>query len=591
MLNLNRRNLGRRRQAITGIFIALMVFAAIFSAGVGYYVFQGQASLLSAQGAITRQGNIQGAQSEGLTVMAGAGSSSTCSGCALEVNASNSGGIPVTITAVYVTTQSGNALSSSTSPTSTGSEFLVGGTHLTGDLNVTLPVSLAVGEGTGSLTGCGAPMGCAIGIHSTSCLACLTSGPVFVSILTSRGNTFSAEYCPSACPNGQGQTFTNTITSYTTSTSTSVVHSSTTSSLSATSSSTTISGFQPGTNSLVVSMKACAGTTSPGQAYGTTCPNPQPPAVYSTEEVILNITVTNFANVTMSVYAIFQAVGTNGAKVSPQSSSTNPPIPTGVESCLGGQTSQAQIISANGGKAFFLCTFIVTQGPSGGTVTFLGYAVGTYPPPPSTANGQVTSAETLSNPIQVGNPLSAVAGPFVALGFNYASQGSPGSQTFGPATVVSNSNNYVIWQANLLNTANASVTILEYSFVLAARVSQEHLFYIIQPVASWTSTSLSGLTYTCQLGSNNAPTGAQCSTPQTNCTVLGNGCVPTGSTVTLDFAASGPAGSGWGWSSGGGFNPPEAITMYVTIEYDYYNAGAWHVLAQAIPITGVYITS
>ena len=589
MRNLNTHSIIRRRQAITGIFIALIIFAAVFTAGVGYYIYAGQASFLSGQGAIARQGGALGEQSESLTLTAGPGPSPSCTGCALEVNASNSGGMPVTITAVYVTTQSGNALSASTNPTSLGSEFLVSGSHLAGDLNVTLPISLAVGAGTRSLTGCGASVGCALGIHSASCLSCLTSGPVYVNILTSRGNTFSTRYCPSGCAGGAGQTFTNTITSTTTSTSTSIVHTSTTSTMSATTSSTSISGFQPGTNSLIVSMEACAGTTSPGQAYGSTCAVPQPPAVYAAEEVILLMNVINFANVAMSVTANFQAVGTNGAGVTAQSSSTNPPIPNGVESCVGGQTSQSQIIAANGGSATFICTFIAIQGSSGGTVTFLGYAVGTYPTPPATPTGQVTSAETLSNPIQVGNPLSSVAGPFVELGFNYASQGSP---TFGSATVVSNSNHYLIWQANLMNTANASVTILEYSFVLAARISQEHLFYIIQPVSSWTSTSLSGLTYTCALGANNAPTGAQCSTPQTNCTTLGNGCVPTGSTVSLDFAASGYSGSSWSWGSGGGgFNPPESITLYVTIEYDYYNAGAWHVLAQAIPITGVYMTS
>jgi hypothetical protein len=347
-------------------------------------------------------------------------------------------------------------------------------------------------------------------------------------------------------------------------------------------SSTTTAGFNPGTNSLIISMEACAGTTSPGQAYGTTCASPQPPAVYSTEEVILLVTVTNFANIAMSVSVDFQDVSTNGATVTSQSSSTSPPIPSGAENCIGGLTP-AQEISASGGTATYTCTFIATQGSAGGTATFLGYAVGTYPA------GYVTSAETLSNPIQIGNPLSSVAGPFVGLSFEYASEEST---TFGSAVVVaaggSGSNEYVIWQATIENTANASVTILEYSFLLVARISQEHDFYIVQPVSSWTSTTLSP--YACALGTGNAPTGAQCSTAQKNCTVLGNGCVPTGDTVTLDFAASGIDSSSWEWRTSAGFNPPETVTMFVIIEYDYYNGGAWHVLAQAIPITGTYFT-
>jgi hypothetical protein len=587
MPNLNTRALGRRRQAISGIFIALIIFAAIFSAGVGYYVFAGQAWLSSAQDALAKQGAAQGANEESLTVTTGLASGSTCVGCVLEVNASNSGGVTVTITAVFVTTPSGKALSSSTNPSTLGSEFLTSGDEQTGDLNVTLPISLAVGEGTGSLMGCGTSVGCAIGIRSASCLSCLTSGNVYVSVLTSRGNTFSAEYCPSGCATGGGQTTTNTVTSMITSTSTVVYGASTVTTLSAATGSTVVSGFQPGTNSLVVSMEACAGTTSPSQAYGTTCASPQPPAVYSAEEVILLITVTNFANVGMNVVADFQAVATGGAGATPQSSSTTPPIPSGAESCLGGQTGTAQNVAANGGTATFVCTFIAAQGSSGGTITFLGYAVGTYPIPPATPTGQVTSAETLSNPIYVGNPLSSVIGPFVGVSFDYASKEST---TFGSGVQVSNSGNeYVIWQATLENTANASVTILEYSFLLAARVAQEHDFYIVQPVSSWTSTSLSA--YTCASGTGNAPTGAQCSTAQTNCKTLGNGCVPTGDNATLDFAASGIAGTAWEWGTSGGFNPPESITMFVIVEYDYYNAGAWHVLAQAVPFTGTYLPS
>jgi len=574
MRNLNTCTLERSRRAITGIIVALIIFATLFSAGVGYYLYAGQASLLSAQGAIARQGGVQGAMAESLIVTPGPVSGSTCSGCVLEVSVSNSGGVPVTMTAVFVTSSLGQALSKSAS----GSEFLTSGNKLTGDLNVTLPVSLAVGEGTGSLKGCGPSLGCAIGIRST-----LTSSTMYVSILTSRGNTFTAEYCPSTCPNGVGQTTTNTIASTTTSTSSSTSYTTTTTTLYTETSSTVISGFQPGTNSLIITMQACAGTTSPGQSYGSTCPQPQPSAVYSTEEVILIVTVTNLASVAMGVVVDFQPVPTSGAGVTPQSQTQAQA--SGADYCPS-QGSQMSTPTKNinpGQSQPFTCTFSAVQGASGGTVTFLGYAVGTYPP-----SGYVTSAETLSNPIEIGNPLSSIAGPFVGLGFNYASQGS---QTFGSAAILSYSSKYVIFQATLENTANASVTVLDYSFLLSARVSQEHLFYIVSG-SSW-SSSLSS--YTCVLGTANAPTGAQCSTAQTNCTVLGNGCVPTGGTVSLDFAASDMASSAWQWGSSccasGGMNPPEVITAYVVIEYDYYNAGVWHVLSQSIPITGTYLTN
>jgi hypothetical protein len=327
-------------------------------------------------------------------------------------------------------------------------------------------------------------------------------------------------------------------------------------------------------------MRACAGTTSPGQAYGANCASPQPPAVYTSEEVILQINVTNYANFAMNVYVDFQNVTTSGSYVTQQSSSTTPSIPSGADNCVG-WTAPTKSINPNQEQTY-TCTFITTQGTAGGTVTFLGYAVGTY------SSGYVTSAEVLSNPLEIGNPLSSIAGPFVGLSFEYAAQGSTSIEN--PAVVVSNSLTDVVWNATLENTANASVTILEYSFLLVARVAQEHDFYIVQPVSlPISSSSLS--TYTCALGTGNAPTGAQCSTPQTNCAVLGNGCVPTGATVKLYFAATDISGTGWEWGNGGGFSPPEAVTMFVIIEYDYYNAGVWHVLAQAVPFTGTYFTS
>ena len=221
-------------------------------------------------------------------------------------------------------------------------------------------------------------------------------------------------------------------------------------------------------------------------------------------------------------------------------------------------------------------------------MTFLGYATGTY------SSSYVTSAETLSNPINIGNAISSISGPFSGISFEYATKEST---TFTSADVVSQSdptNEYLIWQATVENTANASVTILDYSFVLAARVAQEQDFYIVQPVSSWTSTTLGA--YACaNTATGGGPTGASCPTTQTqtwyeNCPTAEDGCIPTGDTVSLDFAASGISGTGWQWGTSGGFNPPEVITMFAIIEYDYYTGGAWHVLAQSIPFTGTYVT-
>ncbi len=556
-----------RRRAIAGVFLATILFASLFLAGLSYYLYESQSDLLADQGAQSRENEVQGASSESLAVTVSQVQSGTEKGW-LVVNVYNSGGVTSSVMAVYVTDVLGQALSSST--TSTHSEFLVAPP----DINVSLPLSLVPGESTNSvICGSGSSIGCSIMVNASACSSCGSGNTVYVSVLTGRGNTFTTQYPTPTTGTTSTASYpqTTSITSYSTTFISSVVSST------QVTSQTAVAGFQAGTNSLVLVMDACAGSSS--TPFGTTCTTA--PAIYSGQEVILTISVTNYADVAMSLYVDFQSVGTNGASVTGAS-------PDDCASGSGYQTSTTTIPADTGtaSTVTYVCTFTAEQGPTAGTVTFIGYAVGTYAAVPP---AQVTSAEGLSNPVQLGNPESAVSGPFIGLGFNYASETS---QTFTSGVIVPGSSDYVVWQAELENTANASVTILQYSSLLLARISQEEGYYIVQPVASWSSTLTA---YACALGTNNAPSGAQCSpsggvTALENCTTLGSGCVPTGDTVTLDFAASSVDSTTWEWGTASGLNPPEAVTMFILVVYDFYSGGSWHVLSQAVPITGTYLT-
>lgn len=586
------------RRGITGIVLAVLLFATLFVAGVGYFAFESQAAMLANNGGLSREGEVHGANSEDLLVTTSKASSGPY---LLVVNAYNAGGVAATITAVSVISASGKALSNA--PLPSPSEFLLSPPYL----SINLPLTLMPGESSSGVKDCGQPSGCNIGIDTAlACPACLSGQTVYVNLLTSRGNSFAGQYpqligtVTESSPTSTSTVSQETITSVSTMTISSTLSVTTASSV------TTGGGFQAGTNSLLLEMEGCAGspatlttttgtttvTTTSTTTYGTsTCVSPQPVAVYQGGEIILNIPVTNLASTSINTYVSFQFVGTNGAGVSG----------AGPDDCASGQSFQTPTQPITAGSTYvFTCTFSATQGPTGGTVTFIGYAVGTTSTTTSgstmtSSSGEITSAEAVSNPIQVGNPGSAVTGAFVPISFDYASEESV---IFTPATTIpAGTSDYVIFQAQLQNTANSSLTILEYTFLLNARVAQEEDYYMVSSVPEWTSTTLTA--YGCELPSSPS------TEPPTD-TITGQNCVtvPSGSDVTIDLAACAAGTTDWFWeqtNSGGNGNcpnndssldPPEATTAFVIVVYDYYNSalGRWSDFAQAIAISGIYFT-
>jgi hypothetical protein len=558
---------------VAGLLAGLLIFGMIFGAGLSFLLYESQLSLASDQAQANNQGAAASANQEALNLAVYQHPSGGKYSSWLYVEAYNAGGASSIVTAVFVTDTSGKLLSYSKAVP--GSQYLVGKP----DLNVTLPLALFSGENTTSVGGCWSGLGCNIGINASS--FSFTGSTVLVNLLTKSGNVFSATFPKtsslSTSTNIVG-TSTTTLTSATTTSTTSTRYTT------LTTSSVLGVGFGIGTNSLLVTMKACAGT-SPFTA------NCGPPGtVFQGQEVVLKVNVTNYANVAMNVYVSYQSVGTNGASVT----STAPMSCSGVTS--------TQLIPANPGvptPVTFTCTFSANTGPTGGTVTFIGYAVGTYtiaPAPPVT----ITSAEATSNPLPLGNPANSLVGPWVInyFSFNYASSQH---HAWAPAEVVSSSgNSQVIFQVQLTNTANASLTVLQYTYLQVVRTSQEQDYYLVSPVASWTSSISS---YACtNTGGGGSPTGTGCTVAQQNCSVLGNGCVPIGSTITMSFAACATAGNSFMWAvTGGGnsacssnnasFNPPEGLVVFVVVVFDYYTGGSWHTLAQSLPAMGVYLST
>lgn len=573
-----------RRNAVAGVLAAVLIFALIFTAGIGYYAYESQANLVNSQAELAKLAADRQSNQEQLGLAVSTVSHGP-NNVSLALQVYNVGGITTTITAIFVTNAA--AVTGGLLTNYAGSPYLVG----TPALNMTLPLSLVVGAST-------AAIGRSIMISSNA--YDYAGGTVYVNVLTSLGNVFSAQYPPPA------PTISVTTTAPTTSISTAVTSVTTTSISSTTSSWTTlltstgsVQGFAVGTNSLVVAMDACSGTGTTTTTFGTTCV--VVPAIYQGDEVILQVSVTNFAPVALSTDVVFQSVGTNGASVTSSSGG----LPSSYN-CASG-TTPAQTIPADTGTpttSTFTCTFSANIGNTAGTVTFIGYAVGTYTGVLGPVS--VTSAEASSNMLQLGYSASGVTGPWIANPsyFRYASEEHT---AFSSAAILSASNNYdVMYQVQLTNTANVSLTVLQYSFMIYFNFAEQEMdFYIVSNTA-WSST-LSP--YNCVSNSPTAPSGSSCTVggkAQQNCTSLGSGCVPVGATTTITLAACSPAGTYFMWAALGGgdtnsacsannakFEPTEGEVGFIVVEYAFYNpkTSDWSTFAQTLPLEATYIST
>jgi len=508
-----------RRRAVSGIVAALFLFTMLFTVGTGYYLFTAAADQTNNSANISREASIQAAAEEQLTVLApGSLATNGPTSGDLWFRVLNAGGLPTTITEVYVSNSQGQLLSKST--VGNNSPFLTGSP----DINVSLPFTLNVGGSTQYSASCGST-GCDIAIAKTAYT--YTSGTVYLEVVTQNGNIFSAQYPPKPLTT---TTTVSTISSTTTTTSTTTVGA--------------------GGNTLVVTMSA-----TPTQVFGG-------------NTVTDTVTVYNYATTAVTNVALLPSMPT--ATVTGTASLT--PV-----SCS--PASYASITAYSGSGAapsvVFTCTYTSETGAVGGFGSFSGAAQGTQ-------NGvSVLSAQATSNTIQIGGTTNVTTqGAFSAsfFFFGYSSctnapSSSHGSYTYSSActtnpssmppasldnlgdaaSISGGSNYYVAYYLTVTNNFNTTLPILDYSYIqLEQSNGGETDFYIVG-----TATNPQTTYYPNYAVSGGVPTLTAYTSTQTTCAESApnyNPPSPTtcidvapGQSVTLTFAACGYGSSNWNW--------------------------------------------
>src|SRR2546426_3047655 len=357
--------------------------------------------------------------------------------------------------------------------------------------------------------------------------------------------------------------------------------------------------------------------TQRGNVFVTTSPPPaSTPAaggnallvqmVASPPQVLSGATVTD--TVTVSNYGPYAATG-----VTLQPSPPSPSV-TGTATLTGGICSPLTYASigaypgsGNPSSVVFVCVYTARTGSVGGFASFSGYAQGTM-------NGlSIASPQAVSNTIQIGGTVSVpTQGAFSlnAFFFRYSSctngpvlfrYSSPCTTSFvpmpplspsglpGAASISGGSNYYTAYYLQITNNFNATLPILEYSYIFMDPVQGgETSFYLVGKATSPQTTYYPNYN---PLTSNNIPTLTPYTATQTTCAESAPNFDPPppttcievapGGTVTLTFAACGFGSSNWAWggsqygtqfdSSAGctspppGFIPPEGSYLSIVI--------------------------
>ena len=499
------------RKGVSGILGSIIMFSMVFTVGIGFFVYTNQTSLQTLQAGQVRQAAAQQASAEKLVIKVSLASLSDPWGNTgdLWLRVTNAGSVPVTLVDVFVTSTALKVLASKS--VITGSAYLQSRSALPaqhGDLNFSLPLALPAGYSTNQLKGCGASVGCDIGISKSS--SPYGGTPVLVSVLTSSGNIFSAQYPP---PPTAATTTSASTTSYATT--------------------TTVTSGNPGGAVLVVQMVA-----TPAQTFSCTA------CVYDT------VTVYNYGTSPVTGVAL--------TPNPPLISSTGNLIITSNGPCTTGGSTSIPAYSGSGKpkSIVFTCNFGANPNGFGGFASFQGSASGTYNLSP------VTSGVALSNTIQVGGPINVLnQGPFSANFFFYkysACTNAPPYSSHCTTTpkypvafsslnnansITGSSSYYVAFYAQVTNNFNQTIAILPYTyFQVDATVGADSPFFLVG--------NPSGLPYIPNYnpGGNNVPT----LTPYpTTCIATSTSTcinVAPGQTVTLTFAACDISSTYWDWA-------------------------------------------
>ena len=551
-----------RRRAVAGLILTAILFALIFTAGLGYLLYQSQADRSSYEASLQALEGRQSASQEQVAFCAKSVTAGSCmeqaSAGALEVTVNDTGGIPISVMSWFVKDNNTGAV---VSPP--------------GVVQLTNPVNLNVGNSMSfPLTG-----------------YTYTSGVVFVSLVTSRGNVFTVQYPLSSVLTTVVQSTTSTVAT---------------------------GPGSGGGNSLVALMVAT------------------PLQVFSGDTVTDNVTLFNYSNLPMTNATLlptppsFTTTGTAGLA---QMGCTGPYTPPGAVPNKWG-TIPAYSGSGVAPHIFFLCKYRAASGQVGGLASFSGAASALQ------GNSTIYSAQSTSNLVQIGgltNPLAQGAFTSNFFFFKYSScqpasiapaggtvctqpvgtktnyAGTPNENNFPEAHVISSGNNYyVAFYMNLTNTFNKPLPLLLYTFLqFEASAGNESDWWLVGSTSAMTG----GVYYPTYNPASGHPT----LTPYPNdCATVNSSNIPTdpnciyvnpGQTVTITLAACGPSVAKWDWGGSqygehfdGGVagctsSPPYlnnagsatgSATAAITV-ISYQNNGA--VYTQDIAFQGVAITS
>jgi flagellin-like protein len=563
-----------RRRAISGILASIIMFAMVFTVGIGFFVFVNTGSLQASQANQQNQQALQQASQEELSIRVGLSTNHDLWGNTkdLSLRITNVGSSPVTVIDVFVTNTSMNRIMSNSMVTK-GTQYLATfSPSKGGDLNYSLPLTILPGFSTAQMSGCGSGLGCNIAISQNSYNYTSGGSPVVVSVLTSAGNVFSAQYPPP--PGATSVTTTKTISIKYTS---------------------TVGGGNPGGNVLVVQMIA-----TPQQTFK--CGH------------CLNITVTvyNYGNTSVTGVSLSPAV--------PLSSLTGSATVTPPTSCTiinGNTTIPGYPGSGPLPKTVYLCTFGANPNGFGGFASFTGRATGIF------NGGPVTSGQAVSNAVQIGGPVSVLnQGPFsgnffffkysactnAPSGGKYSSKctTTPSPVTFAGLPTASlikgSSSYYVAFYIQITNNYNVTLPILPYTYFMTDPSSGgESPFFIVGNPGGSGNPNLPYIP-NYNPGGNGIPTLTPY--PSTCIATSTASCIniAPGGSALVTFAACDIGSTWWDWAGsayGRNFDNGNACTTnppsyqpneatYLTILVTFVYEG--QVYTQQIPFVGQTVT-
>jgi hypothetical protein len=534
----------------------------LFAVGDSYFLYTSRENVLYDQASASRLDALQQQHSENLAVNVG------LKGSNLVVSLSNNGGVSTTISSIYLVNQANGEVISP--PGMIGQS----GTNVSA---ANWPLSLVAGASTASISGCiVGKTGCGIEIMGYT----YSSGTVYVSVVTARGNVFTGQYPPKVATIGISS------------------------------------------SALVVSMVA---TPTPPLTQVFSCAGLSPGCV------TLTVTIYNFA--------VNQVTGVVLSPAVPASTVTGTVTmnPAPMNPCnLVGSSSTIPAYSGTGSPPFiqYVCTYDASTGAVGGYASFSGVAQGTL------SGVLVSSAEAISNSLQIGANSNAITqGAFSINAFFFKAsscyQTSGGNWnspcTTSPTTVppknpdgLTNAgtfsvgyNYYVAWYVNVTNNFPSPLEILQYSFLqfdssyynsanpnivgnepdfwLAGTASAYNGAGVYYPNYKMSPPSLTG--YTGNL--NTCPETGPNWTPNSNCLDIS-----TGHTVTLDFATCGFGSGNWEWGAshyGTNFDnsagcdsstpgwDPNGVASALTVVISYVYQG--QIYTQAIQFQGQALVS